>query len=85
MIGAMDVLAPLIGSVELTSGVGVVISIIVLGGLFVLWLFSLFLVVTDSISAFAKIIWAILLTCIAPIAIPIYLILRHHRLTHAQA
>jgi hypothetical protein len=85
MIGAMNVLAPLVGSVELTSGVGVVISIIVLGGLFVLWLFSLFLVVTDSISVFAKIIWAILLTCIAPIAIPIYLILRHYRLTHAEA
>jgi hypothetical protein len=84
MIGEMNAVAALIGSIELTSGVGVVISIIVLGGLFVLWLFSLFLVIADSISVFAKIVWAILLTCIAPIAIPIYLILHHRRYAHAS-
>ena len=84
MIGEMHVVATLIGSIELTSGVGVVISIIVLGGLFVLWLFSLFLVIADSISVLAKIIWVILLTCIAPIAIPIYLILHHRRYAHAS-
>jgi hypothetical protein len=84
MIGAMNLLAPLIGSIQLTSGIGVVISIIVLGSLFVLWLFSLFLLITDSISAFAKVIWAILLICIAPLAIPVYLILHHRRYTHAS-
>lgn len=72
-----------LGSIQLTSGWGAVLSIIVLGGLFVLWLFSLFLIVTDSISAFGKLIWAILVTCVAPLAIPVYLILHHHR--HARA
>jgi hypothetical protein len=84
MIGEMHLVAPLIESIQLTSGVGVVISIIVLGGLFVLWLFSIFLLVTDSISAFAKVVWAILLICLAPIAIPIYLILHHRRYAHAN-
>jgi hypothetical protein len=71
--------AALLGSIQLTSGVGVVISIIVLGGLFVLWIFSLFLIIGDSISAFAKIVWLILVTCVAPLAIPVYLILHHRR------
>jgi hypothetical protein len=69
----------LLGAIELTSGIGLVISIIVLGGLFVLWIFSLFLLVVDSISVAAKIVWFILLTCLAPIAIPVYLILHHRR------
>jgi hypothetical protein len=72
-----------VGALELTSGWGVVLSIIVLGGLFVLWIFCLFLLVTDSIGVFAKIIWFILLTCLAPIAIPIYLILHHGRASRA--
>ena len=75
--------AAILGSIELTSGIGVVISIIVLGGLFVLWIFSLFLIVTDSISVLGKIVWAILVTCIAPLAIPVYLILHHHRRARA--
>ena len=73
----------LVGAIELTSGIGVVISIIVLGGLFVLWIFSLFLLVTDSISVVGKIVWFILLTCLAPIAIPVYLILHHRRTAQA--
>ena len=73
----------LTGAVELTSGWGVLLSIVVLGGLFVLWLFSLFLLVTDSISVIAKIVWFVLLTCLAPLAIPVYLILHHHRASRA--
>jgi hypothetical protein len=72
-----------VGSLELTSGWGVVLSIFVLGGLFVLWIFSLFLLVADSISFFAKVLWFVLLTCLAPIAIPVYLILRHGRVARA--
>jgi hypothetical protein len=71
--------ASLLGSLELTSGWGVVLSIFVLGGLFILWLWSVFLLVTDSISWIAKIVWFILLVCLAPLAIPAYLILHHHR------
>jgi hypothetical protein len=73
----------LFGAIELTSGFGVVISIIVLGGLFVLWLFCLFLLIADSMSVLAKILWFILLTCLAPLAIPAYLILHHYRAVQA--
>jgi hypothetical protein len=75
--------APILDSIQLTSGVGALLSIVVLGGLFVLWLFSLFLIVTDSISVLGKLVWAILVTCIAPLAIPVYLILHHHRQARA--
>ncbi|HST17450.1 MAG TPA: hypothetical protein VLK36_07255 [Gaiellaceae bacterium] len=75
--------ASLLGSLELTSGWGVVLSIFVLGGLFILWLWSVFLLVTDSISWFAKIIWFVLLVCLAPLAIPVYLILHHRRTARA--
>ena len=73
-----------VGALELTSGWGVLLSIIVLGGLFILWIFSLFLLVTDSISVIAKIIWFVLLTCLAPLAIPVYLILHHGRASRAS-
>ncbi len=68
-----------IASFEVTSGFGLVISIVVLGTIAIAWLVSLFLLVADSISVLAKIVWFLLLTCLAPIAIPVYLILRHRR------
>jgi hypothetical protein len=71
------------GAIELTSGIGVVISIIVLGGLFLLWLFCLFLLVADSMSLLGKIVWFVLLTCLAPLAIPAFLILYHYRAAQA--
>ncbi|HEX6762181.1 MAG TPA: hypothetical protein VF094_05230 [Gaiellaceae bacterium] len=66
-------------AIELTSGWGAFLSIVVLGGLALIWLACLFLLVGDSISAFAKIVWFLLLTFLAPIAIPVYLILHHRR------
>ena len=72
-------MSALVASLQLTSGWGAFLSIIVLGGLFLLWLFSLVLIVTDSISVLAKILWFVFLTCVAPLAIPLYLILRHRR------
>ena len=69
----------MVAAIELTSGIGVVISIVVLGALFIAWIVSLFLLIADSISFGAKILWFVFLTCLAPIAIPIYFILRHHR------
>ena len=71
----------LLGSLQLTSGWGAFLSIIVLGGLFLIWIACLFLLIGDSISVFAKIIWFLLLTFVAPIAIPVYLILHHRRAT----
>jgi hypothetical protein len=73
----------ILGSLQLTSGWGAFLSIVVLGGLFLIWLVTLFVIVTDSISALAKIVWLILVTCLAPIAIPVYLILHHRRVVRA--
>jgi len=68
-----------LASFEVTSGAGAAVSIVVLGALFLLWIYCLFLLVADSISVLAKILWFVFLTCIAPLAIPLYLILRHRR------
>jgi hypothetical protein len=70
---------------EISSGFGLVVSIIVLGGLFFLWLAALFMLVADSIGLGAKIIWFICLTCFAPIAIPVYFVTRTRRLTSRSA
>jgi hypothetical protein len=72
-------MSALLASLQLTSGWGAFLSIVVLGGLFLIWLVTLFVIVTDSISVFAKIVWFVLVTCIAPLAIPVYLILHHRR------
>ncbi len=69
----------MVAALQLTSGIGVVISIVVLGTLFLLWLISLFLLVTDSIGVGMKILWFVFLTCLAPIAIPVYLLTRARR------
>lgn len=71
--------AGIVASFELTSGAGLVVSIVVLGLLALAWLVSLFLLIVDSISIGAKIVWFVALTCLAPITIPLYLILRHRR------
>ena len=68
-----------LASFEVTSGAGAAVSIVVLGVLFFLWIYCLFLLVADSISVLAKILWFVFLTCVAPLAIPLYLILRHRR------
>jgi len=75
----------MIGAWEITSGLGLVVSIIVLGGLFFLWLTALFMLVADSISVGAKIVWFIFLTCLAPITIPVYFITRSRRLAARSA
>lgn len=70
---------------EVTSGLGLVVSIVVLGGLFLLWLSALFMLVMDSMGLVAKIIWFICLTCFAPIAIPVYFVTRTRRLASHSA
>jgi hypothetical protein len=72
-------------SLEVTSGAGLVLALVVLWTLFVGWLVSMFLVVVDSISIGAKIAWLVLLTCLAPFAIPAYLVLRSRRLASRAA
>jgi hypothetical protein len=68
-----------LASLELTSGIGALISIVVLGSIFLFWIVSLFLLVGDSISFGAKILWFIALTCLAPFAIPLYFLARARR------
>ena len=72
-------------AIQVTSGAGLVISIIVLGALLVLWVYCLFVLIFGSISVLAKILWFVLLTCLAPFAIPVYLVWRHHRRSQAAA
>jgi hypothetical protein len=67
----------LTASLELTSGWGVVLSIIVLGTLFLVWLVALFEVIVDPMSVGAKILWILFLIVLAPIALPAYFLVRH--------
>jgi len=76
-------MSALVASLQLTSGWGAFLSIVVLGGLFLLWLFTLVVIVSDSISVPAKILWFLLVTCIAPLAIPVYLFWHHIRMQRA--
>jgi hypothetical protein len=72
------VTAPL-AALEVSSGIGLVASIIVLGALTIAWIVSLFMLVADSISFGAKLLWFIALVCLAPIAVPAYLWTRSRR------
>jgi hypothetical protein len=66
-------------SFEVTSGAGAAISLVLVTLLFFAWLIALFMLLVDSISVGAKILWFIVLTCLAPVAIPVYFVLRHRR------
>ncbi len=68
-----------LAALQLTSGIGAVIAFVLLGMLCLFWVASLFLLVVDSISIGAKILWFVFLTCLAPIAIPIYFVARSRR------
>ena len=57
-----------------------VLGLIVATVLFIAWIVSLFLLVTDSIGVGAKILWFLALTLLAPFAIPIYLVTRRRRM-----
>jgi hypothetical protein len=61
------------------ASTGVIVSIVLATVLGLLWLFSLFLLVFDRISAGAKVVWFLALTLLAPVAIPVYLFLRWRR------
>lgn len=56
-----------------------IVVIILLFVLTAAWIFSLFALVGDSISFLAKVVWFVALTCLAPFAIPVYLVTRHRR------
>jgi membrane protease YdiL (CAAX protease family) len=56
-----------------------IVAIVLLSALFVLWVVTLFVLVNDTISAGAKILWFVLVTLLAPVAIPVYYLLRRRR------
>jgi hypothetical protein len=58
---------------------GVVISIVAATVLGLAWLFTMFAVALDSISVGGKVLWWVLVTLLAPVAIPVYFVLRHRR------
>jgi hypothetical protein len=57
----------------------IVLSIVIATVLGLAWVISLGLLVFDSISLGAKIVWFLALTVLAPIAIPVYVVWRHSR------
>ena len=61
---------------ELISGLGALIALTLMSMLFLFWVLSLFLLVSDSISFGRKVVWFVALTCLAPFAIPFYFIAR---------
>jgi hypothetical protein len=63
----------------------VVLGVVLLFVLTAAWIFSLFALVGDSISFLAKVVWFVALTCLAPFAIPVYLVTRHHRRSREPA
>ena len=46
------------------------------------WVFANFLLVLDDIPILSKVLWFLALTLLLPIAVPLYLFLRHRR--HAR-
>jgi hypothetical protein len=72
---ATDARAALLGE---TAGKTVVLLVIA-GLLALAWLVSLFVLVLDSISVGAKILWFLALTLLAPFAIPAYFLWRQSR------
>lgn len=69
----------MVAALQLTSGIGALIAMLLLLLLFLFWLVSLFVLAGDTISLGAKILWFVALTCLAPIAIPVYFLRRAHR------
>jgi Phospholipase_D-nuclease N-terminal len=61
------------------GGVGILLLILVLGLLALAWIVSLFVLVMDTISVGAKILWFLALTLLAPVGIPAYFLWRHSR------
>jgi hypothetical protein len=58
------------------------LEILLVTGAFLVWVASLFVLVLDSISVGAKVLWFVAMTVAAPFAIPVYLglrLLRHRR------
>ena len=67
------------------GGFATLVLIVLLGLLALLWIVALFLIVMDSISIGAKILWFLFVTLLAPIGIPAYFIARSRRQDRVEA
>lgn len=67
------------------GGFGILLVIVLLGLLALLWIVALFMLVTDSISIGAKILWFLFVTLLAPIGIPAYFVARSRRQDRIEA
>ena len=67
------------------GGFGLLLLIVLLGLLALLWIVAIFMLVTDSISVGAKILWFLLVTLLAPIGIPAYFVWRSRRQDRVEA
>jgi hypothetical protein len=61
------------------GGGAIFLLIVLLGLLALLWIVSLLMLVMDSISVGAKVLWFLLITLLAPLGIPAYFLWRHSR------
>jgi hypothetical protein len=61
------------------SALEVTLAIAAATALCVLWVVTLFLLVGDDIPGGMKVVWFLLVTLLAPIGIPVYLVLRSRR------
>jgi hypothetical protein len=67
------------------GGFGILLLIVLLGLLALLWIVAIFMLVMDSISIGAKILWFLLVTLLAPIGIPAYFVSRSRRQDRIEA
>ncbi len=56
-----------------------ILALLAAGILFVIWVVTIAALFTDSLSIGAKLLWFLALTVLAPIAIPVYFLVRRGR------
>jgi len=61
----------------------VVLALVAASVLFLIWVVAVAALFTDTISLGAKLGWFLLLTVLAPVAIPVYFLVRYRRHAHA--
>ena len=62
-----------------------ILALAVASLLFLIWVIAVALLFTDSISIGEKLLWFVALTVLAPVAIPVYFIVRSRRHGRADA
>ncbi len=63
----------------------IVLALVAVGILFLIWVVTIAVLFTDTISFGAKLLWFLALTVLAPIAIPVYFLVRIQRRARPEA